>query len=152
MSEHMLQDLDPLETQEWVDSLQAVLEQEGPERAHYLLEKLIDKARRNGTHLPYKATTAYLNTIPAGQEPHMPGDQEMERRIRAIVRWNALAMVLRGSKKILSLAATFLVLLLVPLSTMCVLTTSSVHQMRKMAVIWFTIKVTSHRVFTHALS
>ncbi|UML93444.1 pyruvate dehydrogenase (acetyl-transferring), homodimeric type [Shewanella xiamenensis] len=103
MSEDMLQDLDPLETQEWVDALQAVLEQEGPERAHFLLEKLIDKARRNGTHLPYTATTAYLNTIPAGQEPHMPGNQEMERRIRAIIRWNALAMVLRGSKKDLEL-------------------------------------------------
>ena len=103
MSEDMLQDVDPLETQEWVDALQAVLEQEGPERAHFLLEKLIDKARRNGTHLPYNATTAYLNTIPAGQEPHMPGNQEMERRIRAIIRWNALAMVLRGSKKDLEL-------------------------------------------------
>jgi len=57
MSEDMLQDVDPLETQEWVDALQAVLEQEGPERAHFLLEKLIDKARRNGTHLPYNATT-----------------------------------------------------------------------------------------------
>ncbi|GGI80810.1 pyruvate dehydrogenase (acetyl-transferring), homodimeric type [Shewanella gelidii] len=103
MSEDILQDLDPLETQEWVDALQAVLEQEGPERAHYILEKLIDKARRNGTHLPYNATTAYLNTIPAGQEPHMPGDLEMERRIRAIIRWNALAIVLRGSKKDLEL-------------------------------------------------
>ncbi|MGI1999660.1 pyruvate dehydrogenase (acetyl-transferring), homodimeric type [Shewanella frigidimarina] len=103
MSEDMLQDLDPSETQEWVDALQAVLEQEGPERAHFLLEKLIDKARRNGTHLPYNATTAYLNTIPAGQEPNMPGNQEMERRIRAIIRWNALAMVLRGSKKDLEL-------------------------------------------------
>lgn len=103
MSEDMLQDVDPLETQEWVDALQAVLEQEGPERAHFLLEKLIDKARRNGTHLPYTATTAYLNTIPAGLEPHMPGNQEMERRIRAIIRWNALAMVLRGSKKDLEL-------------------------------------------------
>ena len=103
MSEDMLQDVDPLETQEWLDALQAVLEEEGPARAHYLLEKMIDKARRNGTYLPYKATTAYLNSIPVGQEPHMPGNQEMERRIRALVRWNALAMVLRGSTKDLEL-------------------------------------------------
>ncbi|GLP97458.1 pyruvate dehydrogenase (acetyl-transferring), homodimeric type [Paraferrimonas sedimenticola] len=96
-------DIDPLETNEWLDALQAVLENEGPERAHYLLEKLIDQARRNGTHLPFKATTAYLNTIPVGQEPTMPGDQDMERRIRAIIRWNALAMVLRASKKDLEL-------------------------------------------------
>ncbi|GLS82265.1 pyruvate dehydrogenase (acetyl-transferring), homodimeric type [Paraferrimonas haliotis] len=96
-------DIDSLETNEWLDALQAVLENEGPERAHFLLEKLIDQARRNGTHLPFKATTAYLNTIPAGQEPTMPGDQNMERRIRAIVRWNALAMVLRASKKDLEL-------------------------------------------------
>ena len=103
MSEDMLQDVDPLETQEWLDAMQAVLEEEGPARAHYLLEKMIDKARRNGTYLPYKSTTAYLNSIPVGQEPHMPGDQEMERRIRALVRWNALAMVLRGSTKDLEL-------------------------------------------------
>ncbi|WP_133408329.1 pyruvate dehydrogenase (acetyl-transferring), homodimeric type [Parashewanella tropica] len=103
MSEDLLQDVDPLETQEWLEAMQAVLEQEGPERAHYLLEKMIDKARRNGTYLPYKSTTAYLNTIPAGQEPQMPGNQEMEHRIRALVRWNALAMVLRGSAKDLEL-------------------------------------------------
>lgn len=103
MSDILKHDVDPLETQEWLEALTAVLEQEGPERAHYLLEQLIDKARRSGAHLPYKATTAYLNTIPPGQEPHMPGNLEMERKIRGYIRWNALAMVLRASKKDLEL-------------------------------------------------
>ena len=62
-------DIDPDETQEWVESLEAVLEREGVERAHFLLEKLIDKARRSGAYLPYSANTAYLNTIPAHRSP-----------------------------------------------------------------------------------
>jgi pyruvate dehydrogenase E1 component len=96
-------DIDPTETQEWLDSLESVLEAEGVERAHYLLESMIEKARRNGAHLPYDATTAYLNTIPAGQEPTMPGDQTLETKIRHAIRWNAMMMVLRGSKKDLEL-------------------------------------------------
>lgn len=96
-------DVDPIETQEWIEALEAVLENEGVDRAHYLLESMIEKARRNGAHLPYDATTAYLNTIPAGQEPTMPGDQSIESKIRNAIRWNALMMVLRGSKKDLEL-------------------------------------------------
>ncbi|MDH5629591.1 MAG: pyruvate dehydrogenase (acetyl-transferring), homodimeric type [Gammaproteobacteria bacterium] len=92
-------DVDPIETQEWLDALEAVLEAEGTQRAHYLLEKLIDMARRSGAHLPYKATTAYLNTIPTGKEANIPGDQEMEQRLRSIIRWNAIALVLQASKK-----------------------------------------------------
>jgi len=96
-------DIDSLETQEWLESMESVLENEGPERAHFLLEKLIDRARRGGTHLPFEATTAYLNTIPPGQEPNMPGDLTIECHIRAAIRWNALALVLRASKKNLEL-------------------------------------------------
>jgi pyruvate dehydrogenase E1 component len=103
MAEMMQKDLDPQETQEWLDSLESVLENEGVERAHFLLESLIEKARRNGAHLPYDATTAYINTIPAGQEPTMPGDQTIETKIRNAIRWNALMMVLRGSNKDLEL-------------------------------------------------
>lgn len=103
MSELHNHDLDPQETLEWLESLESVLEQDGPERAHYLLEKLIDRSRRGGTHLPYDATTAYVNTIPPGQEPHMPGDQTIEQRIRAAIRWNAMMVVLRASKKNLEL-------------------------------------------------
>ncbi len=103
MTEQILADIDPQETQEWIESLESVLEAEGVDRAHFLLEQLIEKARRNGAHLPYDATTAYLNTIPPGQEPTMPGDQTIETKIRNAIRWNALMMVLRGSKKDLEL-------------------------------------------------
>jgi len=99
----VLKDLDPQETQEWIDALEAVIEEEGGDRAHFLLEKLIDKARRSGAYLPYDATTAYLNTIPVEQEPKMPGNLSLERKIRSIIRWNAQLMVLRGSKKDLEL-------------------------------------------------
>ncbi len=92
-------DIDPQETQEWLDALDAVLEFEGAERAHYLLEKLIDKARRSGAHIPFSANTAYLNTIPVNQEERCPGDMALERRIRAIIRWNAIATVMRANAK-----------------------------------------------------
>jgi pyruvate dehydrogenase E1 component len=91
-------DIDPQETQEWLDALEAVLEQEGVERAHFLLERLIDKARRSGAYLPYSANTAYLNTIPVQQQEPFPGDRAMERRIRSIVRWNAMAMVVQANR------------------------------------------------------
>jgi len=98
-----LQDIDPLETREWVDSLEAVLEIEGPGRAHFILEQLVDKARRSGAYLPYSAQTAYINTIPTHLETPMPGDQAIESRLRSMVRWNAAAMVLRAGKKDLEL-------------------------------------------------
>ncbi|MGE5791924.1 MAG: hypothetical protein ACM36B_04505, partial [Bacteroidota bacterium] len=66
-------DPDTLETQEWLEALETVLEREGPERAHYLLEKLIDKARRSGAHIPYNPNTAYINTIPPQMEARSPG-------------------------------------------------------------------------------
>ncbi|REJ74160.1 MAG: pyruvate dehydrogenase (acetyl-transferring), homodimeric type [Acidobacteria bacterium] len=91
-------DVDPQETREWLESLQAVLEREGPERAHFLLETLIDKARRSGAYLPYNATTAYRNTIPPHLEKRSPGDAELEWRIRSIIRWNAMAMVVRANR------------------------------------------------------
>jgi pyruvate dehydrogenase E1 component len=92
-------DIDQQETQEWLESLDSVLENEGPERAHFLLETLVDKARRSGAYLPYNATTAYVNTIPAHLQQKMPGDPAMERRIRALIRWNAIMMVLRANEK-----------------------------------------------------
>ncbi|HQS37343.1 MAG: pyruvate dehydrogenase (acetyl-transferring), homodimeric type [Methylotenera sp. 24-45-7] len=92
-------DIDSQETQEWLDALMSVIENEGPERAHFLLEAMIDKARRTGANLPYNATTAYLNTIPTHLQSKLPGDPEMERRIRALVRWNAIMTVLRANEK-----------------------------------------------------
>lgn len=93
------EDLDSLETQEWLEALESVLEKEGVDRAHYILERLVAKARKSGAYLPYSATTAYLNTIPANKEERSPGDTEMERRIRSLVRWNALAMVVQANRK-----------------------------------------------------
>lgn len=92
-------DTDSQETQEWLDALTAVIENEGTERAHFLLEAMIDKARRSGSNLPYNATTAYVNTIPTHLQAKLPGDPEMERRIRALVRWNAIMTVLRANEK-----------------------------------------------------
>ena len=93
-----LPDNDKQETQEWLDALESVLELEGPERAHFILEQLIDKARRSGAFLPYSANTAYINTIPPALEVPMPGNPEMEHRIRSLIRWNALAMVVRANR------------------------------------------------------
>ncbi|WP_373740899.1 pyruvate dehydrogenase (acetyl-transferring), homodimeric type [Neisseria sp.] len=98
-----LNDVDPIETQEWLDALSSVLETEGTERAHFLLEQLVKYTRRRGVHMPFDATTAYLNTIPVGKEQKSPGNQEIEHRIRSAIRWNAAAMVLRAGKKDLEL-------------------------------------------------
>ncbi len=98
-----IQDVDPIETQEWLDALSSVLESEGEERAHFLLEQLVKYTRRRGVHMPFDATTAYLNTIPVGKEQKSPGNHELEHRIRSIIRWNAAAMVLRAGKKDLEL-------------------------------------------------
>ncbi|WP_299493197.1 pyruvate dehydrogenase (acetyl-transferring), homodimeric type [uncultured Shewanella sp.] len=103
MSEHMLQDLDPSETQEWLAALESVVREEGVERAQYLLEQVLDKARLDGVDMPTGITTNYINTIPASQEPAYPGDTTLEHSIRSIIRWNAIMIVLRASKKDLEL-------------------------------------------------
>ena len=92
-------DLDSEETGEWIDSLEAVIDREGVDRAHYLLENLIGKARERGAFLPYNANTPYVNTIPVERQPSYPGDREIERRISSIIRWNALAIVVRANKE-----------------------------------------------------
>ena len=91
-------DIDPQETQEWLAALDAVLEREGAERAHFLLEQLLDEAHDYGTTIPFSVTTPYLNTIPPELEEYTPGDPAIEWRIRSIIRWNALAMVLNANK------------------------------------------------------
>jgi pyruvate dehydrogenase E1 component len=93
-----LPDYDPLETKEWLEALQGVLEHEGPERASYLIEKLIETARVKGSTLPFSANTQYVNTIPIEQQAPIPGDQAIEHKIRSYTRWNSLAMVLRANK------------------------------------------------------
>jgi pyruvate dehydrogenase E1 component len=93
------QDTDPQETREWLEALQAVIQNDGTERAHFLLENLVDHTRRSGGHLPYDATTAYINTIPPHLEAKSPGDAELEWRIRSMIRWNAMAIVVRAGKR-----------------------------------------------------
>jgi pyruvate dehydrogenase E1 component len=95
----LLSDIDNQETQEWLESLDAVLEADGPERARYLLERLVDRARRTGAYVPYSATTAYVNTIPAHLEDRLPGDVELELRLSSLIRWNAMAIVLQANKE-----------------------------------------------------
>ena len=91
-------DDDPQETQEWIEAIESVLAYEGPERAQFLLEQLVDTTRRRGGQLPFKATTAYQNTIPTHHEVPHPGDRALEARIRSIIRWNAMAMVVQANR------------------------------------------------------
>ena len=95
----LIPDIDDQETQEWLDSLNSVIDTDGPERAHFLIEKMIDQARRSGTNLPYNATTSYVNTIPTHLQQRHPGNPDMERRIRALIRWNSVMTVLRANEK-----------------------------------------------------
>ncbi|MGH8550740.1 MAG: pyruvate dehydrogenase (acetyl-transferring), homodimeric type [Methylococcales bacterium] len=90
-------DLDAEETQEWLDALITVIQADGLERAHYLIERLVDQARRSGANLPYSANTAYINTIPPQQQAQSPGDHAIEHRLRSYIRWNAMAMVVRAN-------------------------------------------------------
>ncbi len=91
-------DLDPSETSEWLSSLEAVLETQGPQRAGYLLDRLIERAQRAGASVACTFNTPYVNTIPVSAQPAYPGDRVMERRIKSIIRWNAMAMVVRANK------------------------------------------------------
>ncbi|MCL4128926.1 UNVERIFIED_CONTAM: hypothetical protein GTU68_043851 [Idotea baltica] len=94
----MQEDVDPIETQEWLESLDSVLKHQGEERTAFLLQQLLDRANFTGVQMPQSITTPYRNTIPTTREKRMPGDLFMERRIRSIIRWNALAMVMRANK------------------------------------------------------
>jgi pyruvate dehydrogenase E1 component len=93
------QDPDPVETTEWIEAINSVIEHEGVERAQYLLQRLSSSVTDTGAQSPYALTTPYRNTIPMEQEDRMPGDLFMERRIRSLIRWNAMAMVMRANLK-----------------------------------------------------
>jgi pyruvate dehydrogenase E1 component len=94
-----LPDIDPVETQEWLDSLDALVQQAGPDRARFIVYKLLKRARQLQVGLPPLVQTRYINTISPEQEPYFPGDETMELRIRRMIRWNALAMVLRANTR-----------------------------------------------------
>lgn len=91
-------DADPQETREWLDALDAVIEREGPERAHFLLEQLLEEAREHSIDLPFSATTGYVNTIEPDEEERSPGNLELEGRLRAYMRWNTMAMVVKANR------------------------------------------------------
>jgi pyruvate dehydrogenase E1 component len=99
LNELLQNDPDPTETREWIESMQAVIDREGAGRAHQLLDGMVEVTRRAGAHLPFQPTTEYINTIPAHLEAKSPGDAAMEWRIRSLIRWNALAMVVRANRK-----------------------------------------------------
>src|ERR1700752_3167706 len=95
----MRNDLDPVETSEWREAFDSVIEFDGADRAEFLLDGLIGEARRNGVPVPYSANTPYLNTTPPPAQPPHPGDRAIEHRIRSLIRWNAVAIVLRANKE-----------------------------------------------------
>ncbi len=97
MSEYI--DKDPEETREWLDALEGVLEEEGSDKAHYLIQQLIDQARKRGIKVPYRATTPYINTLTPGESEKMPGNTLIARDVAAYVRWNAMAMVVKANRK-----------------------------------------------------
>ena len=91
-------DIDPLETQDWLDSLSALIDEKGLNRAHYIIEKLINHSRSQGIKIPYSANTEYTNTISLAKQEPYPGNRLLERRIKSIIRWNAMAMVVRANR------------------------------------------------------
>ena len=92
------QDIDPIETKEWIDALNGVIQQGGVDRAAFLIDEQISHARVSGVVQPFHAETPYINTIPVEQQARLPGDQEIEHKIRSYTRWNAMAMVLKANK------------------------------------------------------
>jgi pyruvate dehydrogenase E1 component len=147
-------DADSQETREWMDALSAVIESEGPERAHYLLEQLLEHAREKSIDMPFSATTGYVNTIATDQEERSPGNLEMEERLRAYMRWNAMAMVVKANRlhpadggdlgghigSFASLASCS-----APAST-----TSGAPRAKATVATASTSRATCHQVFTHA--
>ena len=92
-------DIDAVETEEWLEALDAVVENDGPRRAHDLVERVVERARLRGAAIEYVGPTPYVNTIHREDEPPLPGDPAMERRVRSLIRWNAIATVLRANKE-----------------------------------------------------
>ena len=103
MSELLKNDVDPIETNDWLASIDSLIREEGIERAQFIIDQVMQQARAGGVSLPSGITTDYVNTIPVSEQPTYPGNLDIERRIRSYVRWNAVMMVLRGQKKDLDL-------------------------------------------------
>lgn len=144
MSERFPNDVDPIETRDWLQAIESVIREEGVERAQYLIDQLLAEARKGGVNVAAgTGISNYINTIPVEEQPEYPGNLELERRIRSAIRWNAIMTVLRASKKISNWAATWRPSSLPQPFMMCALTTSSVHATSRMAATWFTSRATS---------
>lgn len=153
MSERLHNDVDPIETRDWLQAIESVIREEGVERAQYLIDQLLSEARKGGVKVAAGASAGnYVNTIAVEDEPEYPGNLDLERRIRSAIRWNAIMTVLRASKKISNWAATWRPISLPRPSTKSASTTSSVRALRKMAAIWCTSVVTSLRAYMHVRS
>lgn len=134
MSERFPNDVDPIETRDWLQAIESVIREEGVERAQYLIDQLLAEARKGGVNVAAgTGISNYINTIPVEEQPEYPGNLELERRIRSAIRWNAIMTVLRASKKISNWAATWRPSSLPQPFMMCALTTSSVHATSRMA-------------------
>lgn len=134
MSERFPNDVDPIETRDWLRAIESVIREEGVERAQYLIDQLLAEARKGGVNVAAgTGISNYINTIPVEEQPEYPGNLELERRIRSAIRWNAIMTVLRASKKTSNWAATWRPSSLPQPFMMCALTTSSVHATSRMA-------------------
>jgi pyruvate dehydrogenase complex dehydrogenase (E1) component len=153
MSERFPNDVDPIETRDWLQAIESVIREEGVERAQYLIDQLLSEARKGGVKVAAGAGASnYVNTIAVEDEPEYPGNLELERRIRSAIRWNAIMTVLRASKKTSSWVATWHPSSPPQRYMMFASTTSSVHATSKMAAIWCTSRATSLRASTHVHS
>lgn len=152
MSERFPNDVDPIETRDWLQAIESVIREEGVERAQYLIDQLLAEARKGGVNVAAgTGISNYINTIPVEEQPSIR-NLELERRIRSAIRWNAIMTVLRASKKTSNWAATWRPSSLPQPFMMCALTTSSVHATSRMAATWFTSRATSPQAFTLVLS
>ena len=93
-------DINSTETQEWLDSIQEIIDEHGEQRAQFIIQILVDYMERKGVRLPFNTNTPYINTIQPFEEPKYPGDKNIERRIKSIIRWNAMAMVVKANKEV----------------------------------------------------
>ncbi len=153
MSERFQNDVDPIETRDWLQAIESVIREEGVERAQYLIDQLLSEARKGGVKVAAGAGASnYINTIAVEDEPEYPGNLELERRIRSAIRWNAIMTVLRASKKDLELGGHMASFQSSATILMSVLTISSVRATNRMAATWCTSRATSLRASTLARS
>ena len=146
------QDIDPQETREWLEALDAVVENDGPDRAQHLLERVVGHAQLTGAAPAPAGTTPYINTIPPQHEPEYPVDEELERRVRSLMRWNAIAMVLKANKESSELGGHIASFSRRRSSTRSASTTSGARPPTAMAATSSTCRATRRRASTLARS